>query len=55
MDVHSLISEPLDQGQKQNMLSRFLTGKNKNGLTQLKSELEGLKNEKEDAGLTVAD
>jgi hypothetical protein len=37
------------------MLGRFLTGKNKVGLNQLKSELEGLTNEKEDAGLTLQD
>jgi hypothetical protein len=53
MDCHSLISDPLDQSQKEEILGKFLTSKNKNGLTQLKNELSGLRNEKDDAIMTV--
>ena len=53
MDVHSKISEPLNQEEKQGMLGRFLTNKNKEGINQLKNEVMGLTNEKEDAILTV--
>ena len=53
MDVHSKISEPLNKEEKQGMLGRFLTNKNKEGINQLKNEVVGLTNEKEDAILTV--
>lgn len=55
MDCHSKISEPLSYDEKQSMLGRFLTNKNKAGINQLKSEVIGLNNEKEDAILTVQD
>ena len=55
MDVHSRISEPLNQEEKQKVLGRFLTSKNKAGINQLKNEVNGLNNEKEDVLLTVQD
>jgi len=45
--------EPLSPEKKQSILGRFLTGKNKLGMNQLRNEVNGLQNEKEDAILTV--
>lgn len=53
MDCHSMISDPLSYDDKQKMLGRFLTKKSKAGINQLKNEVNGLNNEKEDAILTV--
>ena len=56
MNVHTKkITEKLTGDEQQDIMGRYLTMKNKLGMNYLKPEIEGLKQEKEEAQLNLAD
>ena len=55
MDVHNRKGEELDDGQKNNILQKYLTMKNKLSFQYFKSEVEGMEQEKDNAKLIVQD
>lgn len=55
MDVHNKIEHHLEDPQKDAILQKYLTMKNKLSFQYFKNELEGMRQEKDNAALQVAD
>lgn len=55
MDVHNRIEEHLDDPKKDAILQKYLTMKNKLSFQYFKGELEGMRQEKENAALILQD
>ena len=55
MDIHKKCSHTLNPKQKEEILGRYLTMTNKLSLTYFKSEIDGIKQEKEDTSLVLMD
>lgn len=55
MDIHRRKSKNLDNNQRQDILGRYLTMTNKLSLNYFKGEVEGVRQEKEEAQLLLED
>ena len=55
MDVHNRKTQNLSDGQRDQVLGRYLSMRHKLGFQYFKEELNGLKKEKDDAALVMQD
>jgi hypothetical protein len=55
MDVHNKVDEQLDDPKKDAILQKYLTMKNKLSFQYFKQELEGMREERDNAALMMAD